>query len=143
MAAMKLAVIDSSAWLEYFAGGPNAEAFAAPIEDLPHRLVPTLTLFEVFKRLSAQVGEGPAMSAIAAMRAGRVLDLDADTALEAARLAAQSGLAMADAVMLATARMNGAELWTQDADFAGQANVRWLRKQASEGLTQQAKPVVP
>ena len=126
----KPAVIDSSAWLEYFAGGPNAADFAGPIEDLSRRLVPTLTLFEVFKRLLAQVGEGRALTAIAAMRAGRVVELDAETALEAARLSAQHGLAMADAVMLATARVNAAELWTQDADFAGLPQVRLFPKRS-------------
>lgn len=128
MAVPRLAVIDSSAWLEYFAGGPNAEAFAAPIEDGSRRLVPTLTLFEVFKRLLLQVGEGPALRAVASMRAGRVVDLDADIAVEAARLSAQAGLAMADAVVLATARVHGAELWTQDADFAGLTDVRYFPK---------------
>lgn len=128
MPVSRLAVIDSSAWLEYFAGGPNAGAFAAPIEDVSRRLVPTLTLFEVFKRLLLQVGEGQALRAVASMRSGRVVELDADTAVEAARLAAQTGLAMADAVVLATARVHGAELWTQDADFAGLADVRYFAK---------------
>jgi predicted nucleic acid-binding protein len=126
--AFRLAVIDSSAWLEYFAGGPNAEAFATPIEDLSHRLVPTLTLFEVFKRLLLQVGEAQALRAVATMRAAEVVELDADIAVEAARLSAQAGLAMADAVVLATARTRGAELWTQDADFAGLPDVRYFPK---------------
>ena len=128
MAGSRLAVIDSSAWLEYFAGGPNAEAFAAPIEDLPNRLVPSLTLFEVFKRLLLQVGEAQALRAVASMRAGQVVELDADIAVEAARLSAQAGLAMADSVVLATARVHGGELWTQDADFAGMADVRYFPK---------------
>lgn len=128
MLASRLAVIDSSAWLEYFAGGPNAEAFAAPIENLSHRLVPTLTLFEVFKRLLLQVGEAQALRAVATMRAAEVVELDADIAVEAARLSAQAGLAMADAVVLATARTRGAELWTQDADFAGLPDVRYFPK---------------
>ena len=130
MGASRLAVIDSSAWLEYFAGGPNAEAFAVPIEDLPHRLVPTLTLFEVFKRLLLQFGEAQALRAVATMRAAQVVELDADIAVEAARLSAQAGLAMADAVVLATARTRGAELWTQDADFSGLADVRYFPKRA-------------
>jgi hypothetical protein len=31
-------VVDSSAWLEYFANGPNASFFAKPIEDTQIRI---------------------------------------------------------------------------------------------------------
>ena len=92
--------------------------------------MPTLTLFEVFKRLLLQVGEAQALRAVATMRAAQVVELDADIAVEAARLSAQAGLAMADAVVLATARTRGAELWTQDADFSGLADVRYFPKRA-------------
>jgi hypothetical protein len=34
-------VVDSSAWLEYFADGPNASFFAEPIEDIEALVVPT------------------------------------------------------------------------------------------------------
>jgi hypothetical protein len=44
-------VVDSSAWLEYFADGPNAADFAPVIADPENLLVPSITLFEVFKRL--------------------------------------------------------------------------------------------
>ena len=44
-------VVDSSAWLEYFANGPNAEFFAPAIEKTAELLVPSLTLYEVFKRV--------------------------------------------------------------------------------------------
>ena len=43
-------VVDSSAWLEYFGDGPNAAIFAEAIESPGELAVPTLTLFEVFKR---------------------------------------------------------------------------------------------
>jgi|ERR1700693_432813 len=46
-------VVDSSGWLEYFADGPNAAEFAKPIEATRSLLVPTLSLFEVFKRVYA------------------------------------------------------------------------------------------
>jgi uncharacterized protein with PIN domain len=40
--------VDSSAWLEFFADGPNAGEFAAAIEDADSLIVPTISLFEVF-----------------------------------------------------------------------------------------------
>jgi len=64
-------VVDSSAWLEYFAGGPNAAFFSPAIEETPELLVPTLTLVEVFKRILQQREEGRALEAVAAMEQGR------------------------------------------------------------------------
>jgi predicted nucleic acid-binding protein len=112
-------VVDSSAWLEYFADGPNASVFAKPIEATRSLLVPSLALFEVFKRVSQQRNEDEALRAIAVMEQGRVVDLDRATALEAARLSIQHRIAMADGIMLATAQRNRATLWTQDSDFDG------------------------
>ena len=74
-------VVDSSAWLEYLADGPNAGLFAEPIESLPMLIVPTLSLFEVFKRVNQQLGEDDALRAIAIMEQGQVVDLDQATAL--------------------------------------------------------------
>jgi toxin FitB len=121
-------VVDSSAWLEYFADGPNAAVFAKPIEATRALLVPSLSLFEVFKRVSQQRSEDEALRAIAVMEQGRVVDLDRATALEAARLSIQHGIAMADSVMLATALRNRATLWTQDEDFDGLPSTRYHAK---------------
>jgi predicted nucleic acid-binding protein len=121
-------VVDSSAWLEYLADGPNASLFARPIETIRLLIVPTLSLFEVFKRVSQERNEDEALRAVALMEQGRVVDLDRATALEAARLSIQHRIAMADSVMLATAQRNVATLWTQDADFQGIAGVKYYPK---------------
>ena len=127
-------VIDSSAWLEYFANGPNASFFAPAIEKTTDLVVPSLTLYEVFKRILQQRDEGAAMQAVAVMQQGRVIDLDASLALIAARLSTERKLPMADSVILATAAVHGAELWTQDADFKGLTGVHY-RKHKSRGKT--------
>jgi predicted nucleic acid-binding protein len=121
-------VVDSSGWLEYFADGPNAAVFAKPIEATRSLLVPTLSLFEVFKRVTQQRSEDDALRAIAVMEQGRVVDLDRATALEAARLSIEHGIAMADSVMLATAYRHRATLWTQDSDFEGLQGARYFAK---------------
>jgi len=121
-------VVDSSAWLEYFADGPNAKIFAKPIEDTRSLLVPSLSLFEVFKRVSQQRDEDEALRTIAVMEQGEVVDLDRATALEAARLSILHGIAMADSVMLATAQRHRATLWTQDSDFDGLPGARYYAK---------------
>ena len=123
-------VVDSSAWLEYFANGPNATFFSRPIEQLEELLVPSLTIYEVFKRVLQQRDEGAALQAAAVMQQGAVVDLDARLALSAARISLESKLPMADSIVLATARSYGATLWTQDADFEGLAGVQYRKKKS-------------
>lgn len=117
--------MDSSGWLEYFADGPNAGFFAPAIEDVRNLIVPTLSLFEVYKKVSQQRGDGPALQAVAAMQQGQVVDLTATLAVSAARLSLEKRLPLADSVMLATAVAHGAVFWTQDGDFRGMAGVRY------------------
>ena len=121
-------VVDSSAWLEYFADGPNASEFAGPIEATSELAVPTLTLFEVFKRTYQLKGEATALEAVAVMMQGRIVGLAANLALDAARLSLDTGLPMADSIILATAHAEGAVLWTQDAHFEGLEHVEFRAK---------------
>ena len=124
-------VVDSSAWLEYFANGPNARFFAAAIEDTDELLVPTLVLYEVFKRVLQQTDEDKALRAVATIQQGTVVELDASLALSAARISLDHRLPMADSVILATARAFGATLWTQDEDFKGLKGVKYRSKKKS------------
>jgi predicted nucleic acid-binding protein len=118
-------VVDSSAWLEYFADGPNAAFFAPAIAATDKLVVPTLSLYEVFKRVLQQRTEDDALMAIATMQQGTVVDLDAGIALRAARISIDCKLPMADSVMLATARTFEATLWTQDEHFKGLTGVKY------------------
>ena len=121
-------VVDSSGWLEYFADAQNADFFAGPIGDTEQLVVPTISLLEVFKRVLQQRDENAALQAIAHMRQGHVAPLDADTAITAAKLGISHKLPLADSVILATARIHGAILWTQDSDFDGVDGVRFIAK---------------
>lgn len=121
-------VVDSSGWLEYFADGPNADFFAPAIEAVTDLVVPTLSLYEVFKRVLQQRGEGDALQAVAIMIQGQVIDLDMDLALSAAKVSTELKLPMADSVMLAMARAHDATLWTQDVDFENILGVQYITK---------------
>lgn len=121
-------VVDSSAWLEYFADGPNAQHFSSPIEQPEALLVPSITIFEVFKRVAQQRDEGTALQCVAVMQQGSVVDLDAALALEAAGTSLRHRLPLADSIVYATARRTGAIVWTQDADFDGLPGVRFFAK---------------
>jgi predicted nucleic acid-binding protein len=121
-------VVDSSGWLEFFTAGPNGPVFKPVILDTDILVVPSITLFEVFKRLLRDSGEKNALRAIGLMRRGLVVDLDADLALAAAKLSHDLKLPMADSIILATARAHDATLWTQDDDFEGIPGVRYFSK---------------
>jgi len=121
-------VVDSSAWLEYFANGPGAAFFSKPIEDAAKLVVPSLVLYEVFKKVSQQRSESEALQAIAGMQQGQVVDLDMTIALAAARLSIQHQLPMADSVILATTLACEGVLWTQDSDFEDLPGVRYRQR---------------
>ena len=124
-------VVDSSGWLEYFADGPNAGFFASAIQNLEYLVVPTLSIFEVFKRILQQRGEGEALQAAAVMQQGSVAELTSVLALDAARLSLELGIPMADSIMLATSRSLDATLWTQDSDFKGIDGVKYVRRRVT------------
>ena len=126
-------VVDSSGWLEYFADGPNAGFFAPAIQNLEHLVVPTLSVFEVFKRILQQREEGEALQAVAVMQQGNVVELSSVLALDAARLSLELRIPMADSIMLATSRSCGATLWTQDSDFKGIDGVKYIKRRVSKG----------
>ncbi len=121
-------VVDSSAWLSFFAGDQNAAVFAAPIEDVVNLLVPSVTLTEVFKCILRQRDEESALLAVAHMSAGRVIALDTELAIEAGHYGVQRKLPLADSIIYATARKYGATVWTQDADFEGLPGVKYVRR---------------
>jgi len=119
-------IVDSSGWLEYFSNGTNADFFSAPIEDTATLLVPTISLYEVFKRIIQQLGESEALNAIAFMQSGKIIDLSSPITLHAARISADLEIPMADSIMLASTREFDAILWTQDSDFEGLENVKYI-----------------
>lgn len=124
-------VVDSSGWLEYFADGPNAQFFAQPLQKLDRLLVPTISLYEVFKRILQQAGEDKALEATAVMMQGHVAPVDVSIALSAAKISHELRIPMADSMILATARMHEAVLWTQDSDFRSIPDVRFIASNKS------------
>ena len=119
-------VVDSSGWVEYFARGKNAKFFISPVQDLDNLLVPTICMYEVFKRLALDIGEESALQAVGIMSSGRVIELDRKIALDAAQISLDLKLAMADSIILATARAHDATLWTQDEHFKDIEGVRYI-----------------
>ena len=123
-----LNLVDSSGWVEYFENGTNADYFASGIQETSSLIVPTICLYEVFKRMSQRRGEDEALQAVSFMTLGTVIDLNQAIAISAAQISLEHKLAMADSLILATARAQEAILWTQDEHFEGLAGVRYIQK---------------
>lgn len=121
-------VVDSSAWLSYFAGDENAEEFATAIEDIEKLLVPSITLTEVFKCIMRQRDENAALQGIAHMELGRVVTLDSSLAVEAAVFGLKYKLPLAGSIIYATGKKFAAVVWTQDTDFKALPNVKYFPK---------------
>lgn len=121
-------VVDSSGWLEYLANGPNARHFSVPVEQVEDLIVPTISVYEVFKRMSRERGSTAAYAAAGLMYQGRVVYLDGILALNAAYTSGHRALPMADSIILATAIFYGATLWTQDSDFSAVEGVNYIPK---------------
>ena len=125
MTAARNNVVDSSAWLEYFADGPNASRFAPAIEATSRLIVPSIVILEVYKRMYHLRGERTAQRAAAQLMQGLIIDLDSHVALSAAQLGLSLKLPLADSIILATARIHDAFVWTQDDDFKDLDDVKY------------------
>ncbi len=121
-------LVDSSGWIEYMVGGENADFFVRPILNTDNLLVPTICIYEVFKRVLREYGEERALDISGLMMLGQVVDLDRQTAIQAAQISLDMKLAMADSIILATARTRHATLWTQDEHFRDVDGVKYVEK---------------
>lgn len=121
-------IVDSSCWLEYLTNSKLANNYAKVIEHPKQLIVPSITLYEVFKKALQEKGESTALQIVAHMKQGKVIDLNLEISILAANLSIEYSLPMADSIILATARKHGATLYTQDADFKGLDGVKYFKK---------------
>ncbi len=119
-------VVDSSAWLSYFAGDANAASFSRPIEHIEKLIVPSIAITEVFKCVFRQCGEDLALECVAHMEQGKVIPLDASLAINAAHYAIEYKLPLADSIIYATAQKLNGLVWTQDSDFERLEGVKYF-----------------
>ena len=121
-------LVDSSGWLEYFANDKNADFFSNAIEDTDNLIISTINLYEVFKKVLQQKDENSALQAIALMQQGEIIEVDSSIALHSAKQSIDLKLPMADSIILTTAHVFNATLWTQDSDFINISGVKYIQK---------------
>ena len=112
-------VVDTSAWIEWLKDAPLADAIEARLPENDDWIVPTMVQLELTKWALREGGERMVASLVAFSNTCRVVDLDTDLAVLAARSWREAKLSTADAVIYATARVHGATLLTCDRHFEG------------------------
>jgi predicted nucleic acid-binding protein len=122
-----LILVDSSGWIEYLAERPKADLFAPYIEGSEPLVSSAIQVYEIYKVVRRDLSEERAIEAVSALRTTTIEPVAEGLALEAADVALEYGLAMADAIIFATASRHEAELVTGDADFDGLPNVTLIR----------------
>ena len=120
--------VDSYGWIERLTDGPKADLYDAVIEKAaPAEIVTSaMVLYEVYRKIKEAVNEQSALEAVAAIGQTFVVPVDQSISLEAADYSLMLGLHVADAVVYATARHYGAELYTSDEDLKGVKGVVFI-----------------
>ena len=121
-----MTLVDSTGWLDHFAGVSGSGEFSRAINDAEGLLVPTVCLFEVYKWMRREKGKRDAMRAIASMKRGIIVEMNDVIALQAADASREHRLPLADSVIYATARAYRATVLTKDAHFKGLPGVRFV-----------------
>ena len=119
-------LVDSSGWIEFFTDGPRADTYASHLKHPQHLVTPTVVLYEVYKILKRQRSEEEALAAVAQMGKTRIVPLTDSIALTAADLSLTRQLAMADAIIYATALTERVPLLTSDADLQHLPGVQYI-----------------
>jgi predicted nucleic acid-binding protein len=121
-------IIDSSFWLEYFAGTDSGNIVSEIIENTNDLMLPTITLYEVFKKLLLETTEDDALFCIAHMKQGNIINLNNELSLLASKLSIEFKLPVADSIIYATNLKYNCVLWTQDRHFSGLNFVNYFEK---------------
>ena len=120
-------LVDSSGWIEYLAARPKADDFATYIEGDEPLVTSVIQVYEIYKVVRRDISEERAIESVSALRATTIEPLAESLALEAADISLEHGLAMADAIIFATATRHRADIITTDTDFEGLAGVTLIR----------------
>jgi predicted nucleic acid-binding protein len=121
-------IVDSTLWLEYFAGTEPGNNVSDIIENLNELIVPTITIYEVFKKLLIERNEDDALLAIAHMKQGKIINLTEELSLSAAKISKEHKIPMADSIIYATNLKFNCVLWTQDKHFESLKSVNYFEK---------------
>ncbi len=120
--------IDSYGWIERFTNGPKASHYSKLIDSTKQEEIITsvVVLYDVYKRIKQIKGEEQALEAVVALSQTKVVPVDQTISLEAADFSLEHNLHFSDALVYATARHLGAELYTSDEDLKRMKGVTFV-----------------
>ena len=121
-------LVDTSGWLEYFSESENSFNYEKVIAQVDKLIVPSVVIYEVFKKITIEFDENKALIAIAHMKMAKVVDLTETIAIYAAKISIEKKIPMADSIIFATAEIYDATIYTQDQHFSALPNVRYFKK---------------
>ncbi len=121
-------VIDTSGWLEYFTGGPNSNIFSTAIKNNPKIIIPTIILYDLWKKISREKGEDKVIEVVAQLKRFDIISLDESLSISVAKISNEFKIPMADSIIYGTAKKYNATLWAQDPDFKDFENVKYIEK---------------
>jgi predicted nucleic acid-binding protein len=104
------------------------DRIAPIVEDKGNLIVPTIVLYEVFKKTIAMKGLDYAKGFLPAMLGGHVIPLNIGLSVRAVHISRDHKLPTADSIIYATAMQHNAILWTTDQHFDGLPNVQYFDK---------------
>jgi predicted nucleic acid-binding protein len=130
-----MTIIDTSGWLEYFTGGLNSDFFSTAIKKDANIIIPTIILYELWKKISREKGEDKAIELVAQLKRYEIVPLDENLSISAAKISNKYGIPMADSIIYATLKKYNATLWTQDSDFKDFENIKYIEKKDIPGST--------
>jgi predicted nucleic acid-binding protein len=130
-------IVDTSGWLEYLAGSEYSSYYEKQIEHSKELIVPTIIVYEVFKKLLGEAGEDNALKVVGHMQIANIAELDMDISLFAAKISWDFKVPMADSIILATGYKHHATIYTHDEHFTKvpkHFNVRYFEKSTPRKL---------
>lgn len=121
-------LVDTCGWIEWLIDGKIAPQFEPYLKNVSHLIVPTLIQYELYKWICREKNQDTALEIIGVTEKATIVPLDTHLALYAADVARQYQLAMADAVIYATAQKHNVELITADEHFLKLPRVKFFNK---------------
>jgi len=123
-----LRIVDTCGWLEYIADTKNSKNFEQAILDTKNLIVPSIIIYEVFKKICLDYCEDTALEVIAELKQGKVIEINETISIYAAKLSLEKKLPMADALIYATGLLYKATIYTQDNHFENLSGVKYFTK---------------
>jgi predicted nucleic acid-binding protein len=120
--------VDSCGWIEYLMAAENKDFFAPYIENNTNTFISSIVIYEVSRILLRFLNENKVLEIILFMKQFNQIEITPEISFIAAKISQEENLAMADSILLASAKQKQCRFITQDIDFKGKNDVEYIKK---------------